>query len=87
MLLHGFGGDLDNWLFNAEPLSAEREVYALDLPGHGGSVKEARDLGGVRCASFLDRRASSVCTSPGTRMGGLVAGEFAAARARAGALA
>ena len=39
LLLHGFGGDLNNWLFNHEPLSGTREVYALDLPGHGESSK------------------------------------------------
>ena len=67
VLLHGFGGDLNNWLFNAEPLSAERAVYALDLPGHGGSVKEARDL--VERAAGVPgwRRGSTGLTSPGTR--------------------
>lgn len=39
LLVHGFGGDLNNWLFNHEPLSASRAVYALDLPGHGSSTK------------------------------------------------
>jgi len=39
LLIHGFGGDLNNWLFNQIPLSAGRPVYALDLPGHGGSEK------------------------------------------------
>jgi len=38
-LIHGFGGDLNNWLFNHEALSTDRAVYALDLPGHGGSSK------------------------------------------------
>src|SRR6266542_6596171 len=37
VLLHGFGGDLLTWLFVAEPLARGRVVYALDLPGHGGS--------------------------------------------------
>ena len=35
ILVHGFGGDLNNWLFNHEALAAKRTVYALDLPGHG----------------------------------------------------
>lgn len=39
VLIHGFGGDADNWLFNIESLSASRPVYALDLPGHGKSTK------------------------------------------------
>ncbi len=39
VLIHGFGGDLDNWLFNQPALAAERPVYAIDLLGHGGSEK------------------------------------------------
>ena len=37
LLIHGFGGDLDNWLFNIDALAAESKVVALDLPGHGPS--------------------------------------------------
>ncbi|HKN92032.1 MAG TPA: acetoin dehydrogenase dihydrolipoyllysine-residue acetyltransferase subunit [Acidimicrobiia bacterium] len=37
VLLHGFGGDIDNWLFNVGPLAAVADVVALDLPGHGES--------------------------------------------------
>ena len=40
LLVHGFGGDLNNWLFNHEALAAGRTVYALDLPGHGESTKD-----------------------------------------------
>ena len=36
VLLHGFGGDLNNWQFNQPALAEDRAVYALDLPGHGG---------------------------------------------------
>lgn len=43
ILIHGFGGDLNNWLFNHEALAAKRTVYALDLPGHGGSAKQVGD--------------------------------------------
>jgi pyruvate dehydrogenase E2 component (dihydrolipoamide acetyltransferase) len=39
LLVHGFGGDLDNWLFNIDALAAKATVYALDLPGHGQSSK------------------------------------------------
>jgi pyruvate dehydrogenase E2 component (dihydrolipoamide acetyltransferase) len=39
LLLHGFGGDSDNWLFNIDELAKSRPVYALDLPGHGKSTK------------------------------------------------
>jgi pyruvate dehydrogenase E2 component (dihydrolipoamide acetyltransferase) len=37
--VHGFGGDLDNWLFNIDVLAGKTRVYALDLPGHGQSTK------------------------------------------------
>lgn len=40
ILIHGFGGDLNNWMFNQPVLSETHEVVALDLPGHGRSSKE-----------------------------------------------
>jgi len=40
LLLHGFGGDLGNWLFNHDALADKHVVYALDLPGHGESSKD-----------------------------------------------
>ena len=43
ILLHGFGGDLNNWLFNHSVLSENHSVYAFDLLGHGGSSKEVGD--------------------------------------------
>ena len=43
ILVHGFGGNLNNWLFNREALADGRAVYALDLPGHGKSSKDVGD--------------------------------------------
>ena len=40
VFLHGYGGDLNNWLFNQPPVAERATTYALDLPGHGGSTKE-----------------------------------------------
>src|ERR1700759_3470229 len=40
LLLHGFGADLNTWMFTQPALAEERRVIAVDLPGHGGSVKE-----------------------------------------------
>jgi pyruvate dehydrogenase E2 component (dihydrolipoamide acetyltransferase) len=37
LFLHGFGGDLDNWLFNLDAVAAHSGVIAIDLPGHGQS--------------------------------------------------
>ena len=64
ILVHGFGGDLNNWLFNHEALAAKRAVYALDLPGHGASAKDvgaggvdemAAVLGGFMAALGIDK--------------------------------
>jgi pyruvate dehydrogenase E2 component (dihydrolipoamide acetyltransferase) len=43
LIIHGFGGDKNNWLFNHEVLAAGHVVYALDLPGHGASDKKIDD--------------------------------------------
>jgi pyruvate dehydrogenase E2 component (dihydrolipoamide acetyltransferase) len=43
VLVHGFAGDRNNWLFNIEALAAARRVVALDLPGHGASSKDVGD--------------------------------------------
>ena len=43
VLLHGFGGDLDNWLFLQTDLAATNCTIAFDLPGHGGSGKSVED--------------------------------------------
>ncbi len=40
LLLHGFGADLNTWMFTQSALSEGRHTIALDLPGHGGSTKE-----------------------------------------------
>jgi pyruvate dehydrogenase E2 component (dihydrolipoamide acetyltransferase) len=43
VLVHGFGGDLNSWLFTQPALAQEHSVYAIDLPGHGGSSKQIDD--------------------------------------------
>jgi pyruvate dehydrogenase E2 component (dihydrolipoamide acetyltransferase) len=43
VLLHGFSGDLSNWLFNIEALAGAGPVVAFDLPGHGASAKDVGD--------------------------------------------
>ena len=39
LFLHGYGADLNNWLFNQPAVATNHTTYALDLPGHGGSAK------------------------------------------------
>lgn len=43
LLLHGFGADMNGWLFNQTDLSEVVPTYALDLPGHGKSGKQVGD--------------------------------------------
>jgi len=40
VLLHGFGADLNTWMFTQPALAEGRQVIAVDLPGHGGSAKQ-----------------------------------------------
>jgi pyruvate dehydrogenase E2 component (dihydrolipoamide acetyltransferase) len=83
VLLHGFGGDLNNWLFNTDKLAERRRVVALDLPGHGESAKDvgvgdldafAEVLGG-----FLDAVGTGRAHLVGHSMGGAVALAYALA--------
>ena len=76
LLIHGFGGDLNNWLFNHEALAADREVYALDLPGHGESTKDVGE-GTLESladtvAAFLDSVGFDASHLVGHSMGGAV---------------
>ncbi|MGH7047372.1 MAG: acetoin dehydrogenase dihydrolipoyllysine-residue acetyltransferase subunit [Stellaceae bacterium] len=40
VLIHGFGGDLNTWMFTQPALAEGRRTIAIELPGHGGSTKE-----------------------------------------------
>lgn len=76
VLVHGFGGDLNNWLFNHEALAAGRRVIALDLPGHGESAKQLQrgdldELSGVLLA-LLDHLDIPEAHLVGHSMGGAV---------------
>jgi pyruvate dehydrogenase E2 component (dihydrolipoamide acetyltransferase) len=81
LLLHGFGGDLNNWLFTAPALAAERTVYALDLPGHGGSSKDVGSgdldflVGAVQ--QFLESQGLRRVHLVGHSLGGLIAASLA----------
>ncbi len=76
VLLHGFGGDLNNWLFNHEALSGTRPVYALDLLGHGQSSKDVGDGAATLAQSlvgFLDALGVEQAHLAGHSMGGALA--------------
>ena len=82
VLLHGFGADLNTWMFNQPVLAETRRAVALDLPGHGGSTKEldpAVDAAGF--AADLDRALAALGIDKlhlvGHSMGGAIALNFA----------
>ncbi|HLY45024.1 MAG TPA: acetoin dehydrogenase dihydrolipoyllysine-residue acetyltransferase subunit [Stellaceae bacterium] len=39
IFVHGFGGDLNSWMFTQPALAVGRRAIALDLPGHGAADK------------------------------------------------
>jgi pyruvate dehydrogenase E2 component (dihydrolipoamide acetyltransferase) len=77
LLVHGYGGDRNSWLFLQEPLAARYRVYALDLPGHGTSAKDVGDgsIGMLADAvtGVLDALGADRAHLVGHSMGGAVA--------------
>ncbi len=55
LFMHGFGGDLDNWLFNLDAIAESSPVIALDLPGHGQSEARLPGTSLAELASFVAR--------------------------------
>jgi len=55
LFIHGFGGDLDNWLFNIDALGEKSPVIALDLPGHGQSTPRLPGTSITALAAFVAR--------------------------------
>ena len=82
VLIHGYAGDLDNWLFNIEALAARGPVIAIDLPGHGGSTKAVGD-GALKTlaaavAEALEASGVGAAHIVGHSLGGAVAARLAA---------
>ena len=77
LLVHGFGGDLDNWLFNIDALAAGSTVVALDLPGHGPSPSPIPDptVPGLASAvlEFMDAAEVETAHLVGHSLGGGIA--------------
>jgi pyruvate dehydrogenase E2 component (dihydrolipoamide acetyltransferase) len=84
LLIHGYGGDKNSWLFLQEPLAARHRVYALDLPGHGASAKDlagadlagadlgGADLGGADLGDVLADAVAGVLDAVGAERAHLV---------------
>ena len=82
VLVHGFGGDMTSWLFNQGALAEERTVYAVDLPGHGGSTKEVGRADVATLAAAVDGLLEALGVQDahlvGHSLGGAVAAQLAA---------
>ncbi len=82
VLVHGLGGQWQNWLENIPRLAQERRVLALDLPGFGltpePSDGEITIRGYGRCVdAFCEKLGLGEVDMVGNSMGGFVAAEVA----------
>jgi pyruvate dehydrogenase E2 component (dihydrolipoamide acetyltransferase) len=82
VLIHGYAGDLNNWLFNIPAFVARGPVIAIDLPGHGGSSKDVGDASLAALAATVgDTLAALGVATPahlvGHSLGGAVAARLA----------
>jgi pyruvate dehydrogenase E2 component (dihydrolipoamide acetyltransferase) len=82
LLLHGFGADLNSWMFTQPALAERGRAVALDLPGHGGSTKVLDGADESSFAAVIDLALGALgiarCHLVGHSMGGGIALAFAA---------
>ena len=74
LFIHGFGGDLNNWMFNQNELSENFNTYAIDLPGHGISEKNIHSATLDELANLI----SSFCNENNIESVNLVGHSFGA---------
>ncbi|GGD78510.1 acetoin dehydrogenase dihydrolipoyllysine-residue acetyltransferase subunit [Caballeronia grimmiae] len=81
LFIHGFGGDLDNWLFNLDALAERNRVFALDLPAHGQSTPRLAGTTlpelGAFVARFMDAVNLDRAHLVGHSLGGGIAAQLA----------
>jgi pyruvate dehydrogenase E2 component (dihydrolipoamide acetyltransferase) len=84
VLIHGYAGDLNNWLFNIPAFAARGPVIAIDLPGHGGSTKDVGDASLASLAAIIGDTLAAVGVQTahlvGHSLGGAVVARLAADR-------
>ncbi len=81
LLIHGYGGDLDNWLFNIDAVAEAMPLIALDLPGHGQSAIKSPGATVEAMAGFVREFLQSINVGRahlvGHSMGGAIAAQMA----------
>jgi len=81
LFIHGFGGDLNNWLFNLDAVAEKHPVIALDLPAHGQSQVSLTGTTLQELAAFVGRFMETIGVPSahlvGHSMGGGVAAQLA----------
>jgi pimeloyl-ACP methyl ester carboxylesterase len=81
VLVHGLGGQWQNWLENIPRVAQERRVVALDLPGQGASEMPEEEIsisGYGRCVDALcEQLGLGEVALVGNSMGGFVSAETA----------
>lgn len=84
VLIHGFGGDKDNFTRIARFLTPHFRVIIPDLPGFGDATRDPaanyamRDQA-LRLHAFLEQLGIEACHLGGNSMGGYISAEYAAA--------
>jgi pyruvate dehydrogenase E2 component (dihydrolipoamide acetyltransferase) len=78
LFIHGFGGDLDNWLFNIDAIGEKHPVIALDLPGHGQSAVKLPGTSLQALANFVARFMAVIDVPQAHLVGHSVGGAIAA---------
>lgn len=87
VLLHGGHGSWNHWVRTVGPMSADRDVWAVDMPGYGDSgdppqVPDDAAMGrwlaaGMAELGLIDAQASRSVDIAGFSFGGLIAGRLA----------
>ena len=85
VFIHGFGADLNSWMFIQPALAERHRTVAFDLPGHGGSTKALKGpVDGSGFAADIDRALAGLGIDRahlvGHSMGGGIALHFALRR-------
>lgn len=81
VLIHGFGGDKDNWAMYAPEIVGKYRLICPDLPGFGENIRDLdRDYDmatqAERVRDFLDALDIDKCHIGGNSMGGFIALRF-----------